>query len=470
MPLYCCLSLSGGDATRASSLQAVARACSPRVEPITERAVIFDASGLDRAVGPPPVIAREVARLAAADGMVDLAVAVARSVTSAWLLAQACTGITVAVASPADALAILPVRWLETLADLDGRQTAARRWLSRAYADGCAILARWGLHSLGDLARLDRADVHARLGASGVRLHQAARGEDTGPLGPVPEQPAFVERLELEWPIDSLEPLAFVLARQTEALCAALARADRGAAVVTSTFGLVTRDRHVRVLQLPTPIGDPAVLRTLVLLDLEAHPPPAAIDTVELAVDPAPRRIEQRPLLDRVGTSPEDQATLLARLGALMGETRVGRPVVLDIDDARAVGMEPWMPGIHLRASRSGGQALEPSFALRVTEGRPSNPGTLEPSPAVRRFRVPVAASVTVSKGVPLHVRPSAGGLPGGDVIARAGPWRTSGRWWRGDRTAWDRDEWDLELTGGVVYRLARDRTSDVWVIEGILD
>ena len=84
-------------------------------------------------------------------------------------------------------------------------------------------------------------------------------------------------------------------------MCAALERADRGAVTVTTTLGLVTRDLHTRVLHLPTPLDDPAVLRTLVLLDLEAHPPPAAIDVIELAADPAPRRILQRSLLDRAG-------------------------------------------------------------------------------------------------------------------------------------------------------------------------
>jgi protein ImuB len=250
--------------------------------------------------------------------------------------------------------------------------------------------------------------------------------------------------------------------------------------VVTTTFGLVTRDLHTRVLHLPTPIGEAAVLRTLVLLDLEAHPAPAAIDTIEIAVEPAPRRIVQGSLLDRAGTSPEEQATLIARLGALMGETRVGRPILLDTDDARAVEMIPWPVGQRTRTlepafalPRVGGQAFEswnPSTSLGAGPGtlEPWNPGTLKP--VIRRFRLPVAAHVTVSKGIPLRVIPSARGLAGGEVIARAGPWRTSGRWWSGDHTAWDRDEWDLELADGGVYRLARDRGTGAWVIEGLLD
>jgi hypothetical protein len=91
-------------------------------------------------------------------------------------------------------------------------------------------------------------------------------------------------------------------------------------------------------------------------------------------------------------------------------------------------------------------------------------------APVLRRFRLPMAARVTVSHGGPVRVLPSARGLAGGEVVARAGPWRSSGRWWTGGEAAWDRDEWDLELTDGGVYRLVRDRRTGIWVIEGLLD
>jgi protein ImuB len=67
-------------------------------------------------------------------------------------------------------------------------------------------------------------------------------------------------------------------------------------------------------------------------------------------------------------------------------------------------------------------------------------------------------------------VVPSARGVTGGAVVACAGPWRTSGYWWALDKSGWDRDEWDVELADGGVYRLARDRSSGGWVIEGTVD
>jgi protein ImuB len=55
-------------------------------------------------------------------------------------------------------------------------------------------------------------------------------------------------------------------------------------------------------------------------------------------------------------------------------------------------------------------------------------------------------------------------------VTHRAGPWRTSGQWWTADRDTWDRDEWDVGVDSGAIYRLARDRATERWEVEGIVD
>ena len=69
-----------------------------------------------------------------------------------------------------------------------------------------------------------------------------------------------------------------------------------------------------------------------------------------------------------------------------------------------------------------------------------------------------------------------------------AGPWRSAGGWWRLEEGAaagagsaplveescpaapWDRDEWDVALADGGVYRVYHDRLRDRWMVEGILD
>jgi hypothetical protein len=82
--------------------------------------------------------------------------------------------------------------------------------------------------------------------------------------------------------------------------------------------------------------------------------------------------------------------------------------------------------------------------------------------------------------------------LGGGRVETCAGPWRTSGAWWVSDAeknlknlrvsvppwpvevkdvsSGWDRDEWDVTVSDGATYRLFRERHTDAWFIEGIVD
>jgi protein ImuB len=55
-----------------------------------------------------------------------------------------------------------------------------------------------------------------------------------------------------------------------------------------------------------------------------------------------------------------------------------------------------------------------------------------------------------------------------GQVVSRAGPWRASGDWWA--THAWSRDEWDVALTDGALYRLFWDRRRGAWFLEGSYD
>ncbi len=62
-----------------------------------------------------------------------------------------------------------------------------------------------------------------------------------------------------------------------------------------------------------------------------------------------------------------------------------------------------------------------------------------------------------------------------GRIVNCAGPWRSSGDWWRplGDvdnKGAWNRDEFDLLLSDGALYRLVRDSAARRWFLEGTYD
>ena len=476
------------------ALAALARACSPRVQTYGDDVVVWDASGLTRVIGTPREIAAEVAALAVKHEL-SVRIALARTATAAWILAHAKPGQTVVEGDDSRALARLSLQWLSVLPDVDfgeppkrtRRQARARHYrmapspaepsaalqppvdpaaksnpASPTLAGALVTFARWGLATIGDVAALPRADLHARLGRLGVLLHQAASGDEIAPLIPSGEPPRFLERLQLDWPIDGLEPLSFVLARQCDALSLALERADRGAVAVTTRLQLVTRAAHVRTLNLPAPMREPRVLRTLILLDLESHPPPAAIDVVEVEVEVTLGRIAQGSLLARTLPAPEDLATLTARLGALMGESRIGAPMLIDSYDERQIALKPFRIG-------PGRLALGPSKCPERDEHRThQGQGPSAQRLILRRFRMPVAVSVVMERGAPAKVS-GARGLSGA-VVASAGPWHTSGKWWAFDRSPWDRDEWDVGLADGSVVRLARDKHSGGWVLEGAYD
>jgi protein ImuB len=114
---------------------------------------------------------------------------------------------------------------------------------------------------------------------------------------------------------------------------------------------------------------------------------------------------------------------------------------------------------------------------------------------ALRRCRQPVPARAVVEDGRPVRLVTDRRGFPGGRVLIAAGPWRTSGEWWAGgarrgapapveeSRTerrggagtagtvrAWNRDEWDVALADGAVYRIFRDRETEGWFIDAIVD
>ena len=476
----------------ANELAAVAREFSPRIEACGPLEIVLDLNGLARLFGDGRAIAEALRRTAADHGL-RVRVAIAGTRTAARLLVRYRAGLTVIEpGTEAAALAPLPIALLGTLSNENGPNDPND---PNDPNELISTFRRWGLRALGDLAALPSGDIAARLGRDGTEWQRLSRGDDARPLVPAVPEERFEQSLELEWPIEDLEPLSFVLGRLMEPLEAHLEQRDRGAAVLHVRLHLITsgggaREVHERSLQLPIPIRDARTLRTLALLDLESHPPAAPIDRVTVAVDPTPGRIVQCSLLTRPLPSPEQVSTLMARLQALVGETRCGSPAPVDSWQPGAFAMKPFAPqeqgaGIGDRGSRT----PEP----RTSRSPIPNPRSL-PVVALRRFRHPVPIRVRVEHGKPSSVTTMRRGLDGGGVEACAGPWRTSGGWWesgirdqgsgirdagtskspipnpRSPITGWDRDEWDVTLTGGASYRLFRERNAGRWFIEGVVD
>jgi protein ImuB len=476
-------------------LAEVAREFSPRIEVCGIREIVLDLSGLERLFGDARTIAEELRRTAA-DRDLRVRVAIAGTRAAARLLVHHRAGITVVeCGDEAVALEPLPIALLTVVA-ANGPNDKNGPNDPNGSNDPNGIvrsLRRWGLRTLGEFQALSPEEVAARFGQDGVALQRLACGEDPDPLVPTLLEERFEQALDLEWPIEGLEPLSFVLGRLMEPLSEHLERRDRGAAVLHVRLHLVTRTVHERSLQLPTPIRDARTLRALALLDLESHPPSAAIDRVAVAIDPTPGRVIQYSLLTRPLPSPEQVSTLLARLSALMGEGRCGSPVVVDSWEPGTFAMQPFAPldGNAIRrdeprragspprdvcavgCSRGGAEKYIDHNVLRVSAcPRPVEVNdAAPPAVALRRFRFPVAARVRVEEGKPVRITTDGRGLSGGRVHTCAGPWRTSGAWWiEGGTGPWDRDEWDVTLNDDATYRIFRERGTNHWFIEGIVD
>lgn len=407
-----------------SALLDLAREFTPRVEARGPSAVLLDLFGLGRVWPTPRALGQAI--LEAAQGReLDAQVALAWSRATALVLARGRPGLTVVPpGKEAEALAPLPL----ALLDLDPEREE--------------LLARWGLRTIGDLARLPAAGLAERFGPEGPRLRRLARGEDDGLFVPAAAPVAFDMTLELDWPVDGLEPLSFLLARVLEPLCSGLVTRGRRAAGLTLELGLVDRSTHRRVLKPAAPSADPRTWRTLVLLDLETHPPRDAIQAVTVRAEPTPARPVQFSLLDPALPSPERLAETMARLHSWTAAGRGGAAEILDTHRPGAFAVGTFAPG----PVAPGAAVLDP------------------PRVALRAFRPPLPAEVAVRGGAPAFV--SASGIRGA-VAALAGPWRASGDWWD---VAWSREEWDVALLPGGVYRIFRDRLREAWFVEGELD
>jgi protein ImuB len=463
-------------ASARSALIAVAQSFSPRYESHGADLAAIDVSGLDRLLGPPQAIGEEL-RQACAERGLRAHVAVASTWTAAAILAHARAGLTVVPrGGEAEALAPIGIGILDTILPCAGGERARPGGSGGAGSapphDAIATARRWGIRTLGELAALPAADLTARLGRASLMWQALARGEDLRPLIPTPEAERFESSMELEWPVEELEPLSFVLTRLLEPLAVRLERRDRGAAVLHVVLRLVTKEIFARRLELPSPMRDVRTLRTLALLDLESHPAPAAIDRVAIVIEPTPGRVLQHTLYARAHPTPEQLSTLLARLSALMGQDRIGAPAVVDTDRPGAFAMTPFATE-HDHDDQRGTRGTRRSLFLE--EERPAS----NVVSAVRRCRQPVPARVTVGAGGrPLRVTTDRRSFDGGSVVACMGPWRTSGNWWDSGKSevgsqkseVWDRDEWDVSLNDGAVYRIFRDRASDGWFIDAIVD
>ncbi|MES1207616.1 MAG: DNA polymerase Y family protein, partial [Pseudomonadota bacterium] len=320
---------------------------------------------------------------------------------------------------------------------------------------------RWGLRSVGALAKLSAADVGLRLGSDGARLHRLARGEEDEPFLPALPTDAVEEGIDLDDAIAELEPLAFVLRGIFDRVLARLGCRSLACAAVVLRFQLESRAFDVREINLAAPTREIAPLLQLARLELARRPPDAPIVGMLVVARPARVRSAQLDFLRPAGPAPDRLAATIARLSALCGPDNVGTPRAEDTWREEAVGVG--------------------AFALSAAPPSPVAPDNGARALTIRRYRPPEEIEVMWGPDGPAALR---GHETTARILVAAGPYRLSGEWWRGDNTnggtpapataaaaaGFSRDYWDVHASDGALYRLHHDRHHDRWFLDGYYD
>lgn len=306
----------------------------------------------------------------------------------------------------------------------------------------------WGIRTCGELAALAETDLISRLGQSGKKLHALASG--TLPHLMMPLEASFesglTERMELDCPIDDLQRLLFVLSRMTTALLERVRAKARAVSSIQVVLLLDGGARHERLVRPALPLQDTPTLLKLMQLDLEAHPPSAAILAVELRAQSAPPYRAQHGLFLPQAPEPGQTEVLVAKLRKLLGEDRVGSPELVDDHRPNSFRMAPFMPPAPRRVEPS---LLPVPVALRVN-------------------RPPQVINVQLVNERPVRVYWNSVAYT---IREAAGPELLSGQWW--DKAEWSRAEWDVRLTADGTERLchiAFDPGSRCWYVQGTYD
>jgi len=416
--MYACLHASGNLAL----LVECARHFSPRIEETSSDTVLFDVRGLGALIGDTHAIARAIENRAG----LPVDIAIAADPDAAIIAARGIRGTTViAPGREAEILARLPLNLLPG---------------SPETAD---LLDAWGIRTLGELAALPPLGVAARLGPEGTCLQHLAQGRAGRQLRPVEDPLLFEEELELDDPVELLEPLSLLLARLLNNLCARLTARALATDEIRLSLTLENAPPHCRTLRLPFPMVDAMTLLKLLQLELSGRSPGAPVIKLRIELNPVKPRVQQHGLFIARSPEPARLEVTLSRLCNLLGPGNVGTPELLDTHRPDSFRMARF------------------SAATYKADTSPCPFEVL----TLRRYRPAQIAQVRLSGEVPAHVAAPA---LRSKVIACAGPWRSSGDWWK--RDPWDRSEWDIAVTGGALYRIGEDLRKGRWYLEGNYD
>jgi protein ImuB len=425
------------EAASQAALLECAGSFSPRVEDQSNDgcfSCVIDIAGTEKLFGSPDALGETLLKRTKALG-VRAAIAISSNVRAARCLARGHSGTGIRVVPRGmerTALAPLPLTVLE---------------LSLEHAE---TFSMWGITTLGELANLEETELIARIGQSGKELRLLARGESPHLFSAVEPSFDLEERMELDAPVELLDSLLFIVGMMLDHLVVRAQSRILALASVTLHLDLEGGTTHARTVRPALPNTDRKLWLKLIHLDLQAHPPQAAILSLSLSAQPGSTSKVQLGLFSPQVPEPMRLDVTLARIHAIVGEGCAGQAVLKDTHRQDAFQMEPFS------VPASGGSRKSPTQRL-----------------AVRQLRPPENVTVTVRDRRPhsFVFREKR------YTVERAyGPWSSAGDWWK--PSLWSLEQWDVVARGhdetnnqcSLCCCLARDLMQEGWQVEALYD
>ncbi len=426
------------EAAARSALLECAGTFSPRVEDQSSDSgftCVIDITGTETLFGSPDALGESLLKKIRAIG-IRASIAISSNFHAARYLARGHAGKGIRVAPrgmEGPALAPLPLTVLEP---------------SPEHAE---TFAMWGITTLGALGNLEETELIARLGQAGKELRLLARGESPHLFNAIEASFLLEERIELDSPVELLDSLLFILGVMLDQLIVRAQSRILALASITLDLDLEGATSHSRTVRPALPNNDRKLWLKLIHLDLQAHPPQAAILSLGLNAQPGSTSKVQLGLFSPQVPEPMRLDVTLARIRSIVGEGCAGQAVLKDTHRPDAFRVEP--------------------FVVPTSSAIESKPSTKRL--AMRQLRPAESVTVTVNDRQPdsFIFREKQ------YTVERAyGPWSSAGDWW--NPTLWSLEQWDLVARGDDAANhatwlcccLTRDLMQERWQVEALYD
>ena len=417
--LYACI-ISPDLKRDEDSLLAIARQFSHRIQKLDD-GVLFDVSGLERLIGKPDKISKNILEQLGANNLAA-SLAIAETVDSATLLARQNTPDEQPITSNT-IFQKLPLK------DLDIDQ------------DTLNVFNDLGLRQVQDLLDIPRDELINRYGREFERIIDVITEKGRSMITPNTRENSATWAYHLDAAVDDFEQLIFIINHGLDSLLTAIGHDGLSTEHLDLEFTLSDKSEKRYEIKTSLPTIDKTFWLKLINLRVSLAPPEAAILSITVTANFTKPRPAQKGLYAVSRPEPESLLLTVNKLKKLVGEQNVGVPVILN-------------------------QRSREAFALDADE-MPS--GDESPDPLNERsviafcyYRPPINAEVLVRDGRLIFIKTQ---YFSGRVIEYSGVWKANSKWWH---RSWKTQEWDVEIENKGVYRLCK--VDKQWFLAGEYD